>query len=85
LRQILTKGHRRPRIRHHLRRVRRKAGPAAVSEACKTFGRIDILVNNAAFFNKKGGSPCRSPQWEKQIGVIFTGAFLFTKACRPSR
>ena len=52
---------------------------AAVNEACKTFGRIDILVNNAAFFNKKGVLNTPLAEWEKQIGVILTGAFLFTK------
>ena len=52
---------------------------AAVNEACKTFGRIDVLVNNAAFFNKKGVLNMPLAEWEKQIGVILTGAFLFTK------
>src|SRR6478735_4999001 len=27
---------------------------AAVQNACETFGQIDVLVNNAVFFNKKG-------------------------------
>lgn len=52
---------------------------AAVGEACKTFGRVDVLVNNAAFFNKKGVLTMPLAEWEKQIGVILTGAFLFTK------
>src|SRR5260370_11338873 len=57
---------------------------AAVSEACKTFGRVDILVNNAAFFNKKGVLNMPLAEWEKQIGVILTGAFLFTKHAAQS-
>jgi NAD(P)-dependent dehydrogenase (short-subunit alcohol dehydrogenase family) len=52
---------------------------AAVNEACRTFERIDILVNNAAFFNKKGVLNMPLAEWEKQIGVLLTGAFLFTK------
>src|SRR6266404_984605 len=57
---------------------------AAVSEACKTFGRVDILVNNAAFFNKKGVLTMPLAEWESQIGVILTGAFLFTKHAAQS-
>ncbi|MDP1963074.1 MAG: SDR family NAD(P)-dependent oxidoreductase [Reyranella sp.] len=52
---------------------------SAVSEACATFGKIDVLVNNAAFFNKKGVLNMPLAEWEKQIAVILTGAFLFTK------
>src|SRR5258707_2192815 len=52
---------------------------SAVKEACSAFGKIDVLVNNAAFFNKKGVLNMPLAEWEKQIGVILTGAFLFTK------
>jgi NAD(P)-dependent dehydrogenase (short-subunit alcohol dehydrogenase family) len=57
---------------------------AAVDEACKTFGRVDVLVNNAAFFNKKGVLNMPLDEWQKQIGVILTGAFLFTKHAAQS-
>ncbi|HUO13170.1 MAG TPA: SDR family NAD(P)-dependent oxidoreductase [Caulobacteraceae bacterium] len=43
------------------------------------FGRIDILVNNAAFFNKKGVLDMSLAEWRKQTDVILTGAFLLTK------
>jgi NAD(P)-dependent dehydrogenase (short-subunit alcohol dehydrogenase family) len=43
------------------------------------FGRIDILINNAAFFNKKGVLDMSLDEWRKQIDVILTGAFLLTK------
>ena len=47
---------------------------------CQAFGKVDILVNNAAFFNRKGvldnPLPCR---FTRQSGVILGGAFLFTK------
>ncbi|HTE35357.1 MAG TPA: SDR family oxidoreductase [Reyranella sp.] len=52
---------------------------AAVQKACETFGRIDVLVNNAVFFNKKGVLTMPLAEWRKQIDVILTGAFLFTK------
>ncbi len=52
---------------------------SAVKEACSAFGKIDVLVNNAAFFNKKGVLNMPLAEWEKQISVILTGAFLFTK------
>lgn len=50
-----------------------------VAEACAEFGRVDVLVNNAVIFNKKGVLTMPLAEWEKQIGVILTGAFLFTK------
>jgi NAD(P)-dependent dehydrogenase (short-subunit alcohol dehydrogenase family) len=50
-----------------------------VEEACAEFGRIDVLVNNAVIFNKKGVLTMPLQEWDKQIGVILTGAFLFTK------
>jgi NAD(P)-dependent dehydrogenase (short-subunit alcohol dehydrogenase family) len=50
-----------------------------VEAALKEFGRIDILVNNAAFFNKKGVLDMPFDEWNKQTGVILGGAFLFTK------
>ena len=52
---------------------------ATVAQACAAFGRIDVLVNNAVIFNKKGVLNMPLSEWQKQIGVILTGAFLFTK------
>jgi NAD(P)-dependent dehydrogenase (short-subunit alcohol dehydrogenase family) len=52
---------------------------AAVDKALTAFGRIDILVNNAAFFNKKGVIDMPFDEWNRQTGVILGGAFLFTK------
>jgi NAD(P)-dependent dehydrogenase (short-subunit alcohol dehydrogenase family) len=52
---------------------------AAVKAAHETFGGIDILVNSAAFFNKKGVIGMTLDEWHRQIAVILTGTFLFTK------
>ena len=57
----------------------RRQVKATVDAALKEFGRIDILVNNAAFFNKKGVFDMPFDEWNKQTGVILGGAFLFTK------
>jgi len=52
---------------------------ATVEASLAAFGRIDILVNNAAFFNKKGVLDMSLAEWRKQTDVILTGAFLLTK------
>ena len=52
---------------------------AAVQAGLDAFGRIDVLVNNAAIFNKKGVLDMSLDEWRKQTDVILTGAFLFTK------
>jgi len=56
---------------------------AAVDAAVAAFGKVDVLVNNAAFFNKKGVIDMPFEEWTRQTGVILGGAFLFTKhACK---
>jgi NAD(P)-dependent dehydrogenase (short-subunit alcohol dehydrogenase family) len=52
---------------------------AAVASARETFGGIDVLVNNAAIFNKKGVIDMPLEEWRRQLEIILTGAFLFTK------
>ena len=49
-----------------LRRHRRSAGQGGGRRRrCETFGRIDILVNNAAFFNKKGVLDMSFDEWKQ--------------------
>ena len=50
-----------------------------VETGLEAFGRIDVLVNNAAFFNKKGVLDMPLAEWRAQTDVILTGAFLMTK------
>jgi NAD(P)-dependent dehydrogenase (short-subunit alcohol dehydrogenase family) len=50
-----------------------------VEAGLAAFGRIDILVNNAAIFNKKGVLDMPLAEWRQQTDVILTGAFLVTK------
>jgi NAD(P)-dependent dehydrogenase (short-subunit alcohol dehydrogenase family) len=52
---------------------------SAVAQAREAFGGIDVLVNNAAFFNRKGVLDMPLDEWQRQLGVILGGAFLFTK------
>ena len=51
----------------------------AVAKAREAFGGIDVLVNNAAFFNRKGVLDMPFDEWRQQLDVIQGGAFLFTK------
>jgi len=48
---------------------------AAVQRAVAAFGQIDILVNNAAFFNQKSIADMPYAEWRKQNSVILDGAF----------
>ena len=50
-----------------------------VQRAKDAFGGVDILVNNAVIFNQKGVLDMPLDEWDRQIGVILTGAFLCTK------
>lgn len=52
---------------------------AAVTAAVRSFGGVDILVNNAASFNRKGVLDMSVEEWRSQLDVILTGSFLFTK------
>jgi NAD(P)-dependent dehydrogenase (short-subunit alcohol dehydrogenase family) len=52
---------------------------AAIAAAREAFGGIDTLVNCAAIFNKKGVLDMPLAEWDRQIAIILTGTFLFTK------
>jgi NAD(P)-dependent dehydrogenase (short-subunit alcohol dehydrogenase family) len=52
---------------------------SVVGKAREAYGGIDILVNGAAIFNQKGVLDMPLTEWERQLAVILTGSFLFTK------
>ena len=51
----------------------------AVERAREAYGGIDILVNGAVIFNRKGVLDMPLEEWSRQTGVILNGAFLCTK------
>jgi NAD(P)-dependent dehydrogenase (short-subunit alcohol dehydrogenase family) len=50
-----------------------------VAKAREVFVGIDVLINGAAVFNQKGVLDMPLAEWERQIAIILTGTFLFTK------
>jgi NAD(P)-dependent dehydrogenase (short-subunit alcohol dehydrogenase family) len=52
---------------------------AAVAAAREAFGSVDLLVNGAAIFNRKGVIDMPLDEWQQQLAIILTGTFLFTK------
>lgn len=52
---------------------------AALAEGERTFGVIDLLVNNAVVFDQRGVFDMPLDAWRRQLAVILDGAFLFTK------
>ena len=57
-----------------------------VAETVKAFGRIDILVNNAALFSTLELKPFEkipADEWRKVMDVNTLGVFLCCRACAP--
>lgn len=52
----------------------------ALERAVSAFGGVDIVVNNAARFNKKGLLTMSPEEWRGQIAVMLDGTFLFSAA-----
>jgi NAD(P)-dependent dehydrogenase (short-subunit alcohol dehydrogenase family) len=52
---------------------------AAVAAAVAAFGTVDILVNGAVIFNRKGVLDMPFAEFEQQTRIILGGTFLFTK------
>jgi NAD(P)-dependent dehydrogenase (short-subunit alcohol dehydrogenase family) len=57
---------------------------SVIARAREAYGGIDILVNGAAIFNQKGVLNMPLTEWERQIAIILTGSFLFTKYAAQS-
>lgn len=57
---------------------------ALMAAATAAFGRIDILVNNAALRRETAFSALDYAEWREVTGVILDGAFLCAKAALPA-
>ncbi len=69
---------------HHLADVRdESAVNAMIDAAVEAFGRIDILVNNAAVRRHHPIADLSFAEWREITGIILDGAFLCAKACLP--
>jgi 3-oxoacyl-[acyl-carrier protein] reductase len=56
---------------------------AMVAAAAARFGRIDILINNAAIRAEQPFEQMTPAQWRAVVAVILDGAFNCVKACLP--
>jgi 3-oxoacyl-[acyl-carrier protein] reductase len=57
---------------------------AMVQKAICEFGRVDILINNAAIRPHAPMTSMSFQNWRDVLGVVLDGAFLCTRACLPS-
>ena len=57
---------------------------AMADAAIKQFGRIDILVNNAALRREKSFAEMSYAEWREILDVTLDGAFHGVKACLPA-
>jgi NAD(P)-dependent dehydrogenase (short-subunit alcohol dehydrogenase family) len=56
----------------------------AVEETLKTFGRLDVLFNNAGVYYPHTALDCSEEEWDLQIDINLKGTFLMSKYALPS-
>ena len=56
---------------------------ALVGEVIKRWGRIDLLVSNAATRQETALADITIEEWHRVLSVVLDGAFLCTQACVP--
>jgi 3-oxoacyl-[acyl-carrier protein] reductase len=54
-----------------------------VQAAVREFGRLDILVNNAAVRAETPFAEIKLEEWHRVLAVVLDGAFLCAQACLP--
>ena len=68
----------------HLADVTDPAGVIAMAEAAvKAFGRLDVLVNNAAVRAETPFTQITLEEWRRVLATVLDGAFLCAQACLP--
>lgn len=55
----------------------------AVDETLSSFGRLDILFNNAGVFYPQTALECSEEEWDLQIDINLKGTFLMSKYALP--
>jgi 3-oxoacyl-[acyl-carrier protein] reductase len=79
--EIIARGH---KAQVHIGDVAEVADVEAMVEtAVRHFGRIDILVNNAALRREKPFAEMSYAEWREIMNVTLDGAFHCVKACLP--
>jgi multifunctional beta-oxidation protein len=58
-------------------------GDAVIKTAIDTYGRIDILINNAGILRDKAFANMDDKQWDDIISVHLRGTYKVTKAAYP--
>jgi len=54
-----------------------------VDETVRTFGKIDILFNNAGAYYPQTALECSEREWDEQVDVNLKGTFLMSKYALP--
>jgi 3-oxoacyl-[acyl-carrier protein] reductase len=56
---------------------------ALVAAAVREFGRLDVLINNAAIRAETPFADITYEEWRRVLATVLDGAFLCTQACLP--